>query len=174
MELHGEIPKQNVIAVIPARYASSRLPAKLLRDLAGEPLIVHTLRRASEARRVTRVIAAVDDERLFAAARNAGFEAIMTSPEHTSGSDRIAEVAASLPGGSIIVNLQGDEPTISPETIDGAVAAMFENPSSDIVTVCEEIEKPDDVESLFYHGSVLRRLIGEGDERSREAQTGEA
>jgi len=140
VEPHGRSPANNVIAVIPARAASVRLPGKLLREIAGKPLIVHTLERAKAAKTVSRVVVATDDEAIRTAVISAGGEAQMTSAEHSSGSDRIAEVAAGLPEGSIIVNVQGDEPLISPETIDRAVEAMVSDGAADIVTVFEPFE----------------------------------
>lgn len=128
-----------MIAVIPARAASVRLPGKLLREIAGKPLIVHTLERAKAAKTVSRVIVATDDEAIRDAVIAAGGEAQMTSPEHSSGSDRVAEVAAGLPEGSIIVNVQGDEPLISADTIDRAVNAMVDS-NSDIVSAYEPFE----------------------------------
>ena len=124
MELHAENPQQNVIAIIPARYASTRLPGKMLLEIAGKPLIMHTLGQAMKARGVLRAIVATDDERIFDVVRGGGGEAVMTDPNHQSGSDRLAEVAKNLPENSIIVNVQGDEPTISPRTIELAVEAF--------------------------------------------------
>ncbi|MGQ0543038.1 MAG: GNAT family N-acetyltransferase [Blastocatellia bacterium] len=115
-----------MIAIIPARYASTRLPGKMLLLIAGKPLILHTLERAAAARNVSRVIVATDDERILRAVLNSGGEAVMTRGDHNSGSDRVAEVAEKLPEGSIIVNVQGDEPLISPRTIEKAVEAVAE------------------------------------------------
>ena len=98
----------------------------MLCDIAGKPLVVRTLEQAKAAKSVSRVIVATDDRRIFDAVINAGHEAVMTSAEHNSGSDRVAEVAETLPEGSIIVNVQGDEPLIEPETIDRAVCAIAE------------------------------------------------
>lgn len=145
MEPHGKSPAKSVIAVIPARAASVRLPGKLLREIAGKPLIVHTFERAKAAKSVSRVIVATDDEAIRGAVIAAGGEAQMTSPEHSSGSDRVAEVAAGLPEGSIIVNVQGDEPLIAPETIDAAVEAILETEESDIVSVYETFESASEV-----------------------------
>jgi len=128
-----------VIAIIPARYSSTRLPGKMMRDIGGKPLIVHTLERAGEAKSVDRVIVATDDERILNVVKAAGGEAVMTSPDHQSGSDRIAEVAKDLPAGSIIVNVQGDEPIISPETIDAAVEALINDRDADMSTTCEPL-----------------------------------
>ena len=157
MELHGTNPQQNVIAIIPARYASTRLPGKMLLEIAGKPLILHTLGQAMKARTVSRVIVATDDERIFDVVLAAGGEAVMTSPDHHSGSDRIAEVAENLPEGSIIVNVQGDEPTISPNTIDRAVEALINDENADIATTCEPIG------SLWelLNGNVVKVVIGD-------------
>jgi 3-deoxy-manno-octulosonate cytidylyltransferase (CMP-KDO synthetase) len=111
----------------------------MLRDVAGKPLIVRTMEQAAQARSVSRVIVATDDQRIVEAVTSAGGEAVMTSVEHVSGSDRAAEVAAGLPEGSIIVNVQGDEPLISPETIDRAVEALIADATADIATVYEPI-----------------------------------
>ena len=99
----------------------------MLLPIAGKPLILHTLERTKAARTIDRVIVATDDERIFNAVTESGNEAVITSADHNSGSDRIAEVANSLPPGSIIVNVQGDEPLISPDTIDAAVETFFQN-----------------------------------------------
>ena len=157
MELHGENHQQNVIAIIPARYSSMRLPGKLLCDVAGKPLIMHTLGQARKARTVSRVIVATDDERIFDVVNKSGGEAVMTSPDHNSGSDRIAEVAETLPGGSIIVNVQGDEPMISPDTIDAAVNALLGDANADIATTCEPIESL----SELLNGNVVKVVVGD-------------
>lgn len=141
-----------MIAIIPARFASTRLPGKLLLEIGGKPLILHTLAQAAKARAVSRVIVATDDGRIEQAAKDAGFEAVMTSAGHASGSDRVAEVAKAVPPGSIIVNVQGDEPLISPETIDRAVEAMTGDPRADIVTTSEPIDSLDDL----LNGNVVK------------------
>ena len=145
MEQHGEIQPKLVIAIIPARYGSIRLPGKMLLDITGKPLILHTLAQAKKASNVSRVIVATDDQRIFDVVAENGGEAIMTSADHRSGSDRLAEVAASLPVGSIIVNVQGDEPTISPRTIEAAVDALVNDDSADMSTTCESIESVEDL-----------------------------
>ena len=145
MEQHGKNPPKQVIAIIPARYESTRLPGKTLLPIAGKPLILHTLERARAATTVDRVIVATDDERIFHAVKEAGSEAVMTSPNHQSGSDRIAEVAESLPEASIIVNVQGDEPLISPQTIDRAVDALITDDAADLSTTWEPIESLGDL-----------------------------
>ena len=139
MELDGEIPTQNVVAIIPARYASTRLPGKMLLDIGGKPLIVRTMEQVALATTVGRVIVATDDQRIFEAVTFAGGEVVMTSSEHASGSDRLAEVAENLLEASIIVNVQGDEPLISPDTIDTVVEALIDDRDADIATACEPI-----------------------------------
>lgn len=141
-------PKQantNVVAIIPARYQSTRLPGKVLSEIAGKPMVVWVAERAAAARRVQRVIVATDDSRVSDVVQANGFEAIMTRTDHPSGTDRLAEVAAGFDDTDIIVNVQGDEPLISPETIDAAVAALEDNLDSGIATTWEPIENAADV-----------------------------
>jgi 3-deoxy-manno-octulosonate cytidylyltransferase (CMP-KDO synthetase) len=157
VEQHAEKHLKNVIAVIPARYASVRLPGKLLREIDGKPLILHTLSQVLRCRSLSRVLVATDDPRIRAVVERAGGEAVMTSEDHQSGSDRIAEVAEELTEDSIIVNVQGDEPLISPETIDLAVAAMLADETADIVTTCEAIDSIDDLLS----GNVVKVVCNE-------------
>lgn len=108
-------------------------------------MILHTLERAKKAKNIDEVIVATDDERILDAVKKSGNEAVLTSKDHQSGSDRIAEVAANLPENSIIVNVQGDEPTISPSTIEKAVEAILNDAVADIATTCEKIEDYRDV-----------------------------
>lgn len=143
----GANPSTNAIAVIPARYQSTRLPGKPLLPIAGKPLVLWAVERALAARNVARAIVATDDRRIFEAVTSAGFEAVMTRGDHASGTDRVAEVAQSLPGAEIIVNVQGDEPLISPQTIDRAIEALTETIAgeAEIATTCEAISDPADV-----------------------------
>jgi len=108
-------------------------------------MICWVVERALAARNVDRAIVATDDERIAAAVRSAGHEAVMTSAEHRSGTDRIASVAASLEDADIIVNVQGDEPLISPLTIERAIQALIEDQDAAIATTWEPIESPADV-----------------------------
>ncbi len=117
----------------------------MLLDIAGKPLILHTLGQAKKARNVSRVIVATDDQRIFEVVTENGGEARMTSPGHQSGSDRLAEVAETLPEGSIVVNVQGDEPTISPRTIEKAVDSLISDESADMSTTYEAIETTADL-----------------------------
>ena len=139
----NNLQKQTVV-VIPARFSSTRLPGKALLDIAGKPMICRVAERAQAAKYVDRVIVATDNIEISKAVQAEGFEARMTSSSHLSGTDRIAEVVESLPEADIIVNLQGDEPLISPETIERAVARMKEEQEhangAGIVTTWEPIE----------------------------------
>jgi 3-deoxy-manno-octulosonate cytidylyltransferase (CMP-KDO synthetase) len=145
-------PKTKAVAIIPARYDSSRLPGKALLEIAGKPMICRVVERALAARNVARAIVATDDELILQAVKSAGYEAVMTSKRHASGTDRIAEVAASLEETDLIVNVQGDEPLISPETIERTVDEMGEQGKGEsdsgrpgIVTTWEPIELAADV-----------------------------
>jgi 3-deoxy-manno-octulosonate cytidylyltransferase (CMP-KDO synthetase) len=135
-----------VIAIVPARYQSTRLPGKAIADIAGRPMIEHVARRAAEARTVSRVIVATDDPRIAAAVAHFGGEAVMTSPSHQSGTDRLAEVAASLDC-DVIVNVQGDEPMLAPETIDAAVEPLLADPGLQMSTLRRRITDPSEHEN---------------------------
>src|SRR6476661_4704972 len=113
-----------IVGVIPARYASTRLPGKILLDATGRPLIQHVVEAARRATRLERVIVATDDPRIADAVSSFGGEFVMTRADHPSGTDRFAEVAARLPEARIIVNLQGDEPEISGESLDLVVTLL--------------------------------------------------
>ncbi len=129
-----------VLVLIPARMASTRLPGKPLADICGLPMIVQVAKRAREAH-VGRIVVAVDDRRVFDAVADAGFEVVMTRHDHRSGSDRIHEALLAVdPEGEaeIVVNVQGDLPTIEPETIRAALRPL-DNPQVDIATLTVEI-----------------------------------
>ncbi len=121
------------------------------------PLILHTVDRARSAESITRVIVATDDERIFDVVTADGVEAVMTSSEHRSGTDRVAEVAELMPEATIIVNVQGDEPIISPKTIDAAVESLIADSSADMSTTAEPIK---DIEELL-NGNVVKVVVGD-------------
>lgn len=128
-----------VLCVIPARYASTRLPGKPLREIAGKPMICRVYERASQAKRIEKTLVATDDERIFEAVKSHGGEAMMTSKDHPTGTDRLAEVAAAYEDMELIINVQGDEPLIEPDLID-ALAKMFEDePELQMATVMTEL-----------------------------------
>lgn len=130
--------------VVPARYASTRLPGKPLADILGQPMIVRVLSQASQAD-CQEVVAAVDDERVKAAVEAAGFSAQMTSPDHPSGSDRVMEVAThrGWQDADIVINVQGDEPLLPPAVIDTLAASFRTDPSVEIATIREPLGDPE-------------------------------
>jgi len=140
------LTESSVLAVIPARFQATRLPGKILADIAGRSMIEHVYRRASAASGVHAVIVATDDERIADAVRAFGGAALMTRADHASGTDRIAEVVSQLPC-RCIVNLQGDEPLIEPATIDAAVAPMLADPSLEMSTVSRPLTGIDEFKS---------------------------
>ena len=134
----------NVLAVVPARYASSRFPGKPLASIAGRPMIQHVVERVRRARLVSRIAIATDDERIKNAVEAFGGEALLTRADHRTGTDRVAEVAVHLPA-EIYVNVQGDEPRIDPAAIDALVSAMQEDPAIRITTLCAAITQAKDI-----------------------------
>lgn len=141
----GANPQTNTVAIIPARFASSRLPGKPLLEIAGKPMICWVVECALAAQRVSRVIVATDDARVLEAVNAAGYEAVMTRADHASGTDRLAEVALTLKDADIVVNVQGDEPLISPDTIDRAVAALAQDDDCPLATTWEPMTSASDV-----------------------------
>ncbi len=136
--------KPEVVIVIPARYGSARLPGKPLVALAGKPMIQRVYERAKMATLASRVIVATDDERIVKAVESFGGAARMTRPDHRTGTERVAEVAAHEKG-DVIVNVQGDEPLLDPAAVDTAVNALLEEPAAAIATVATLIKTPADI-----------------------------
>ncbi len=131
--------QHTVLAVIPARFASTRFPGKIIRPLAGKPLVQHTYERTIRARLVGQALVATDDPRVAEALEPYGTPVIMTRADHPTGTDRIAEVAAQREE-DLIVNVQGDEPLIEPDTIDGAIAPLLEKPDVVMSTTRHRID----------------------------------
>ncbi|HEY4611367.1 MAG TPA: 3-deoxy-manno-octulosonate cytidylyltransferase [Bacteroidota bacterium] len=146
----------HIVGVIPARYASQRLPAKPLIDLLGKPMVQRVYEQAQKARLLHEVIVATDDERIARAVQSFGGEAVMTSSEIRSGSDRVAAVAEEIRG-DIFVNIQGDEPLLNPVMIDQAVQTLLDFPEAQIGTLAkriesaEELTNPSVVKLVFNH-----------------------
>ena len=134
----------NVVVVIPARYGSTRMPGKPLVQLAGQPMIQRVYARAKLAQTVNRVIVATDDERIVKAVEAFGGEARMTRPDHRTGTERVAEVAAHETG-DVFVNVQGDEPLLDPVAVDTAVGALLEDSATGVSTVATPIKTPADI-----------------------------
>ncbi len=133
------MPDPRVAVVIPARYASTRFPGKVLAPLLGRPLIMHVIDRARGAALPSRVIVATDDERIADVAAQAGAEVRLTSPAHASGTDRVAEVALGL-STDILVNVQGDEPCIPPAAIDRCVEPLVADKAVDMATLAHIVD----------------------------------
>jgi len=132
--------------IIPARYASSRFPGKPLADIAGKPMVVHVAERAALSG-AAEVLVATDHPDIAAAVTRYGFEAVMTRGDHASGTDRVAEVAMQRGYGDqhIVVNLQGDEPLISPQLISEVAQCLFEHPDAAVSTACHPIHDAADI-----------------------------
>ena len=143
-----------VVAIIPARFASSRLPGKPLLAETGRPLIQHVVEAAHRAIRIDRVIVATDDARILEAVHAFGGEAVLTRTDHPSGTDRVAEVADGLSGLEIVVNLQGDEPEIEPEDLDRVVDLLDDDPEAPMATLCTPIR---DLET--YHDPSCVKVV---------------
>lgn len=120
------------LVVIPARYASTRFPGKMLANQTGRPLVQHVVDRVSQCARVSQVLVAADDARIVEALRPFGTRCVMTATHHQSGTDRIAQVARGVED-KIIVNVQGDEPEIEPEVVDGLIERL-ETSTDDMAT----------------------------------------
>ena len=130
------------IGIIPARYGSTRLPGKPLALIAGQPLVWHVVERARAAKRLSRVLVATDDERILEAVRRRGGEAVLTSPDHLSGTDRVAEAARGCDA-DIILNVQGDEPLLEVDAIDRLVALFDDDPELPLATLRRPAEAAD-------------------------------
>jgi 3-deoxy-manno-octulosonate cytidylyltransferase (CMP-KDO synthetase) len=145
-----------IVAVIPARFASTRLPGKPLLSDTGKPLIQHVVEAAQRAKTLQRVIVATDDDRIACAVRGFGGEVAMTRPDHPSGTDRVAEVAARLPDARIVVNLQGDEPEVSPLALDRVVEML----QHDADCVMSTLGTPITDEEIFLDPACVKVVFG--------------
>jgi len=135
----------NTLAVIPARYGSTRLPGKALISLGGKPMIQRVWERVRQASLVSNVVVATDDERIRTAVQAFGGQAVMTRADHRSGTERVAEVAVAHPEAEILINVQGDEPLIEPAAIDAAVEAIREDAEVNIATMAVPISTPAEI-----------------------------
>ena len=143
---------KRIYCVIPARYHSTRLPGKPLADIAGKPMIQRVYEQAVQAKGPEKVIIATDHEDICSAVECFGGEFVMTSPNHATGTDRLAEVAEKFPEADIIVNIQGDEPEIDPQIIDQLIDALRNStaPMATVITPMseEEMEQPGCVKAV--------------------------
>ena len=132
-----------VLCIIPARYASTRLPGKPLSMIAGNPMIQHVYERACQAQLPNEVVVATDNELVEKVVLDFGGKAVMTSPDHPSGTDRLAEVALMYPDVDVIVNVQGDEPMIPPEVIDRLAEAFNSDADLNMATMKVVMDEED-------------------------------
>jgi 3-deoxy-manno-octulosonate cytidylyltransferase (CMP-KDO synthetase) len=135
------------VAIIPARYASTRFPGKPLTKIGGVTMIERVYKQASLAKSLTGVMVATDDQRIFDAVTAFGGSVVMTRDDHRSGTDRLAEVAQRFEDIEVIVNVQGDEPLIDPHTIDSAVKPLLAEPGVQMSTIAAPITDPAEVNS---------------------------
>jgi 3-deoxy-manno-octulosonate cytidylyltransferase (CMP-KDO synthetase) len=134
----------NVVGVIPARWASTRLPGKSLVDLCGKPMVQWVVERAMEVKSLSQVIVATDDERIKDAVESFGGTAVMTREDHPSGTDRIAEAACGFDA-DLVVNIQGDEPLLNPQMVDDLIGIMINDDSWDMGTAAAPILNDEDL-----------------------------
>lgn len=135
-----------IVAIIPARFASTRLPGKPLFDIHGKTLIERVYERVREARSPDRVLVATDDERIAGVVRGFGGEAVMTSTHHPTGTDRLAEAVKGT-AAALVVNVQGDEPLLDPAGIDAAVRALQEDPALPMATLSLPLAGPEELQN---------------------------
>ena len=141
--VRSSVPRK-ILGVIPARFASTRFPGKVLSLIAGKTMLQHVFQRASLSSYLTSVIIATDDDAVFQAARSFGARVRMTRADHLSGTDRVAEVA-SAENADIVVNIQGDEPLIDPAAIDAAILPLAHEPELVMGTLKKRIENPREI-----------------------------
>ena len=146
------------IGIIPARLNSKRFPKKILAPLNGKPMVVNTVERSLMAKNLDRVILAIDSEETKKALKDFDFEIVMTSKDHTSGTDRIA-VVQNIKEANIVINIQGDEPMVDPKIIDSLIN-KFENPSVEIATIISKNLSASDI----LNPNVVKAFINEREE----------
>jgi 3-deoxy-manno-octulosonate cytidylyltransferase (CMP-KDO synthetase) len=149
------VPPLTIVAIIPARYASTRLPGKALADLDGRPMIEHVYRRASAARGLAAVIVATDDLRIATRVHDFGGKVRLTKATHATGTDRLAEVVASMDC-DVVVNVQGDEPLIDPRQLEELIAP-FADPTVQMATLYRRIQDPSELSNPNVVKVVLDR-----------------
>ncbi|MFY7818090.1 MAG: 3-deoxy-manno-octulosonate cytidylyltransferase [Akkermansiaceae bacterium] len=148
------VPSTHIVGILPARWGSTRFPGKPLHRLAGKPLIQHVWDRCQGCSLLDRVVIATDDDRIRDAAHSFGAEVVMTSPDHPTGTDRIAEAVAAIPEATHIINIQGDEPLIDPALIDELAHAMVSDAALPMVTAANPIE-----DDAAYHDPNVVKVV---------------
>lgn len=135
-----------IIGIIPARWGSTRFEGKVLANIAGKPMLQHVYERAKQAKLIDGVLIACDDERIFKACEKFGARVVLTSSNHPSGTDRIAEAAKKISCG-LVINIQGDEPLIKPSVIDDLARVMMEERVATVGTLIKKIENKQEIEN---------------------------
>lgn len=138
--------KTTIALVIPARWGSTRFPGKCLHPIAGKPLVQHVWERSLQAKGISSVVIATDDDRIAEVALNFGADVVMTSPDHPSGTDRIAEVALRLKGATYFINVQGDEPMIDPLLISLLAKTLKHDPKIAMITAATPFIDPQEAD----------------------------
>ncbi|MBL7645269.1 MAG: 3-deoxy-manno-octulosonate cytidylyltransferase [Candidatus Hydrogenedentes bacterium] len=151
--------KTRITGIIPARYGSTRLPGKPLRAILDKSMIQHVYERCAMADSIDDLVVATDDERIRDAVLAFGGKAVMTRPDHPSGTDRLAEVAESLET-DIVVNIQGDQPFFNPDMIDEVVTPLVADPALEVATLMYPIEREDDLHDTGVV-KVVTNLLGD-------------
>ena len=146
-----------ILGIIPARYASTRFPAKALVDIYGKSMVQRVYEQAKKCAELNEVVVATDDARIFNHVEAFGGKVMMTSTQHQSGTDRCAEVAAALPEFDVVINIQGDEPFINPEQIT-KVAALFTDVKTVLATLVKKIETEEELQNTNTPKVVLSNL----------------
>ena len=146
-----------ILGIIPARYASTRFPGKPLVDIAGKSMIQRVYEQAKKCVHLAEIIVATDDERIYKHVHDFGGSAIMTLPDHQSGTDRCAEVALKHPQYDVVINIQGDEPFIDPEQIS-KLAACFSNADTQIATLIKKVLHSDELFNANSPKVVVNKL----------------
>ena len=144
-----------VIGLIPARWASTRFPGKPLHFIAGKPLVQHVWERCQKCSNLDKIVVATDDQRIYDVAIEFGAEAVMTSTDHPTGTDRIAEAAVAFPEATHVINIQGDEPLIEPSLIDELASSLLADADISMATAANEI----DDEKLLNDPNVVKVVL---------------
>lgn len=154
MTQEAYVKKPKIVGIIPARYASTRLPGKALKLILGKPMIQRVLERSQSAQCLDAVWVATDDERIARVVESIGGQVVLTSPDHASGTDRLAE-AVSMIEADVVVNLQGDQPFLSAEMIAEGVQPLLDDPALPMATLMHPILRPED----FANPAVVKVVL---------------
>ncbi len=158
MDLQHKL-QPRVVAIIPARYHSNRFKGKPLAEICGKPMIQHVYERAKSVNLLSRVAVATDDERIADCVCSFGGEVVMTSPDHASGTDRLAEAASimNIPEQDVVVNIQGDQPLFSVEVVKQVATPLLEDPALPMATLIYKIIRPEEIDDPNHVKTVFDR-----------------